>query len=208
MKKRIFSLLFALIVGILSLSAQHREQQEKSINQLEQEGRSQEVIAATQEVFRQAQNEQNSTLMMRAFLVAMGHRKNLSMDSLYVDIATLEQWAADPITPVSDAAMLHSLLGRIYTHSSQGRYDNMIKSPLPEDMSQWTRLMYHQRAFDHFAASVSRLEELQGYSTLNYTPITYTGRWSDMYQHNLMHFIGRRAVFGIRDLQYHLNGSF
>lgn len=146
--------------------------------------------------------------MMQAFLVAMGHRKNLSMDSLYVDIAALEQWAADPITPVSDAAMLHSLLGSIYTHSAQGRYDNMIISPLPEDMSQWTRLMYHQRAFDHFAASVSRLEELQGYSTLNYTPITYTGRWSDMYQHDLMHFIGRRAVFGIRDLRTHLNGYF
>ncbi len=208
MKKRISSLLLTLIVGILSLPAQHHEQQEKSINQLEQEGRSQEVIAATKEVFRQAQNEQNSTLMMRAFLVAMGHRKNLSMDSMYVDIATLEQWAADPITPVSDAAILHSLLGSIYTHSAQGRYDNNIISPLPEDMSQWTRLMYHQRAFDHFAASISRLEELQGYSTLNYIPIIYTGRWSDMYQHDLMHLIGRRAVFGIRDLQSHLNGSF
>lgn len=180
----------------------------KQVNKYETEGRPQSAVATAQKIFQKAQSERMAAQMMRAYLVAMGHRKHLSMDSLYVDLASLEQWAADPITPVSDAAMLHSLLGSIYTYSAQGRYDNKVVNPLPEDMSQWNRLMYHQRAFDHFAASVSRLEELQGYSTLDYKPITYTGRWSDMYQHDLMHLIGRRAVFGIKGLENQLSRAY
>ncbi|MBQ8866422.1 MAG: hypothetical protein IJ013_01700 [Bacteroidaceae bacterium] len=208
MRRVAFIVLSLLMTGAFSLSAQSRGQQKKSIKQLEQEGRPREVIAAAQEEFRKAQSERRTTRMMQAFLVAMGHRKHLSTDSLYVDLAALEEWVADPITPVSDAAMLHSLLGSIYAYSAQGGYSNKVVNPLPEDMSQWTRLMYHQRAFDHFAASVSRLEELQGYSTLNYTPITYTGRWSDMYQHDLMHLIGRRAVFGINGLERQLSRAY
>lgn len=180
----------------------------KQVNKYETEGRPQSVIATAQKIFQKAQSERMATQMMRAYLVAMAHRKHLSMDSLYVDLAALEKWVSDPITPINDAAMLHSLLGSIYAYSAQGGYSNKVVNPLPEDMSQWTRLMYHQRAFDHFAASVSRLEELQGYSTLNYTPITYTGRWSDMYQHDLMHLIGRRAVFGINGLERQLNRAY
>lgn len=208
MKQRLSSLLLALMAGLLGLSAQSYSQLWKKINQYEQKGQPQSAIATAQEVFRKAQSERMAPQMMRAFLVAMGHRKHLSMDSLYVDLAALEQWAADPVTPVSDAAMLHSLLGSIYTHSAQGRYDSKVVETLPEDMSRWTRQMYYRRAFDHFAASVSRLEELQGYSTLSYTPITFTGRWSDMYQHDLMHLIGRRAALGIKELENRLNGAY
>ncbi len=208
MKRIIPTLLFLMTMSVNPLFAQNYELLWKKINKYEIEGRPQSVIATAQEILRKAQSERMATQMMRAYLTAMAHRTHLSVDSFYVDIAGLEAWVADPVTPVSDAAMLHSLLGSIYTYSAQGRYDNKVVNPLPEDMSQWTQLMYHQRAFDHFMASVSRLEELRGYSTLAYTPLTYQGRWSDYYQHDLMHLIGRRAATGISQLENRLSRAY
>ncbi len=208
MKRVVFILLSFWMTGVFSLSAQSYNQLWKEVEQYEKAGRPQSVIETAQTIFTKARQERLATQMMRAYLTAMAHRTHLSTDSFYVDIAGLEAWVADPVTPVSDAAMLHSVLGSIYTNYARGSYDNKVVNPLPEDISQWTQLMYHQRAFDHFMASVSRLEELRGYSTLAYAPLTYQGRWSDYYQHDLMHLIGRRAAAGIHQLEYRLSRAF
>lgn len=208
MIRKFFISIFALTIGVSSLLAQSYEQLWKSLNQYEKEGRPQSAISIAQQIFTKAQAERLVPQMMRAYLTAMGHRKHLSIDSFYVDIAGLEAWTDNPSTSVNDAAILHSLLGSIYMHSAQGRYDNKVVQELPKDMSQWTQLMYYQRSFDHFMASVNRLEELCKYTTHDYAPITYFGRWSNYYQHDLMHFVGRRAVFGIRDLEGRLSRSY
>lgn len=208
MKRNIFTLLIIFTTGIFTMSAQSYNQLWKKVEQYEKTGRPQSVIETAQTIFTKAQQERLAPQMMRAYLTAMAHRSHLSVDSFYVDIAGLEAWVDDPVTPVSDAAMLHSLLGSLYTNYARGSYDNKVVEPLPEDMSQWTQLMYHQRAFDHFMASVNQLEELRGYSTLAYAPLTYQGRWSDYYQHDLMHLIGRRAANGIQQLDYRLSRAF
>ena len=208
MKQKVRSFLLFFIMGTFLLSAQSYNQLWKEVNLAEKEDKPQTAIEITQKIFRKAQNERFAPQMMRAYLTAMAHRTHLSTDSFYVDIAGLEKWVADPITPINDAAVLHSLLGSIYAYSAQGRYDNKVIEKLPEDMSQWTQLMYNQRSFDHFIASVNQLEKLQGYSTLSYAPITYSGKWSEMYQHDLMHLIGRRAAFGIKELEPTLSRAY
>lgn len=208
MRRKLFVCILCLMTGVCSLLAQSYEQLWKSITRYEKEGRPQSAISVAQQMFEKAQAERLAPQMMQAYLAAMGHRKSLSVDSFYVDVAELERWTAHPSTSVNDAAILHSLLGSIYTHSAQGRYDNKVMETLPDDMSQWTRLMYYQKAFDHFMASVSQLEELRKYTTHDYAPVLYTGKWSDYYQHDLMHLVGRRAVFGIRDLENPLGRSY
>lgn len=205
---KLFPFLFFLIAGVFTLSAQTYKQLWNDINTAVNEGKPQTVVAVAQRLFQKAQEEQNTPYMMQGYLAAMPHRKQLSIDSLYVDIEKLEQWASAPTTSVADAAMLHSLLGSIYAHSVRGRHDTKPVIHLPEDMSQWTQQMYYQRAFDHFVASVSQLEKLCSYTTHTYSPIVYFGRWSNYYNHDLMHLIGRRAAFGIRDLKNVLVWSF
>ncbi len=208
MKRKIVTLVSLLIAGVFTLSAQSYKQLWSDINTAVDEGKPQTVIALAQQLFQKAADEGETPYMMQGYLEAMSYRKQLSIDSLYVDIEGLEKWVANPATSISDAAMLHSLLGSIYYYSERGRNDNKPVSELPEDMSQWTRQMYAQRAFDHFAASVKHLEELRKYSNRTYAPIVYVGEWSEYYNHDLMHLIGRRAAFGIRDLESQLNWSY
>ncbi len=208
MKRKIFTLALLLIAGVFTLSAQSYKQLWSDINTAIDEGKPQTVIALAQQLFQKAADEEQTPYMMQGYLEAMSHRKQLSIDSLYVDIEGLEKWVANPATSISDAAMLHTLLGSIYYYSERGGNDNKPVSELPEDMSQWTRQMYAQRAFDHFAASVKHLEELHEYSTRTYSPIVYMGEWSKYYNHDLMHLIGRRAAFGIRDLESQLSWSY
>lgn len=208
MKLRIILVMSLLVGFMVPVQAQSYSQLWKEVSRSEKNGQPQSAIAATQKIFRKAQDERKTVEMMRAYLTAMRYRKSLSTDSLYVDIAALEKWVADTTTTASDAAVLHSLLGSIYTYSAQGEYDNKAVSPQPEDMSQWTRLMYHQRAFEHFAASACQLEELRKHSTHNYSPLMNFGRWSGYYQHDLMHFIGHRAALGIRDLEHQLRRTY
>ena len=208
MKRKIFTFALLLIAGVFTLSAQSYKQLWSDINTAIDEGKPQTVIALAQQLFQKAADEEQTPYMMQGYLEAMSHRKQLSIDSLYVDIEGLEKWVANPATSISDAAMLHTLLGSIYFYSERGGNDNKSVSELPQDMSQWTRQMYAQRAFDHFAASVKHLEELREYSTRTYSPIVYMGEWSKYYNHDLMHLIGRRAAFGIRDLESQLNWSY
>lgn len=208
MKRKIFTLALLLIAGVFTLSAQSYKQLWSDINTAIDEGKPQTVIALAQQLFQKAADEEQTPYMMQGYLEAMSHRKQLSIDSLYVDIEGMEKWVANPATSISDAAMLHTLLGSIYYYSERGGNDNKPVSELPEDMSQWTRQMYAQRAFDHFAASVKHLEELREYSTRTYSPIVYVGEWSKYYNHDLMHLIGRRAAFGIRDLESQLSWSY
>lgn len=208
MKRKIVTLVSLLIAGVFTLSAQSYKQLWSDINTAVDEGKPQTVIALAQQLFQKAADEGETPYMMQGYLEAMSHRKQLSIDSLYVDIEGLEKWVANPATSISDAAMLHTLLGSIYYYSERGGNDNKPVSELPEDMSQWTRQMYAQRAFDHFVASVKHLEELHEYSTRTYSPIVYMGEWSKYYNHDLMHLIGRRAAFGIRDLESQLSWSY
>ena len=208
MKRFIFTILIFTLVGLCTLSAQSYNQMWEEIEQAEKEGKPQTAISTAQKIFMKAQQERLAPQMMRAYLTAMAHRKHLSIDSLYVDIKELEDWASNPITSVNDAAILHSLLGSIYTNSARGKYTNQVIAELPEDMSEWTRLMYYQRAFDHFMTSVSRLEELRKYSTHDYSPIMFYGVWSNYYDHDMMHLIGRRAAFGIRDIENQLSRAY
>ena len=208
MKRSLFTMILCLILGTVCMTAQSYKQLWDNIHLAEKNGQPRTAIENALKVFQKAQKEQHVNQMMQSYLTAMAHRKHLSIDSLYVDLEGMEKWVSAPTTSVSDAAMLHSLLGSIYTHSARGRYDNKVMSELPEDMSEWTQLMYYQRAFEHFMASVSQLEELRKYSTNDYSSITYKGRWSDYYNHDLMHLIGRRAAFGIRDLENKLRPSF
>lgn len=208
MKRKIVTLVSLLIAGVFTLSAQSYRQLWSDINTAVDEGKPQTVIALAQQLFQKAADEGETPYMMQGYLEAMSHRKQLSIDSLYVDIEGLEKWVANPATSISDAAMLHTLLGSIYYYSERGGNDDKPVSELPEDMSQWTRQMYAQRAFDHFVASVKHLEELHEYSTRTYSPIVYMGEWSKYYNHDLMHLIGRRAAFGIRDLESQLSWSY
>ena len=154
MKQKVRSFLLFFIMGTFLLSAQSYNQLWKEVNLAEKEDNPQTAIEITQKIFRKAQNERLAPQMMRAYLTAMAHRTHLSTDSFYVDIAGLEKWVADPITPINDAAVLHSLLGSIYAYSAQGRYDNKVIEKLPEDMSQWTQLMYNQRSCKDIQPSV------------------------------------------------------
>lgn len=161
----------------------------------------QSAIAKADEIYHLAESRKDSAQMMKAMLFAMYQHGALSADSFYTDIQRLEDWADTPSLACPDAAIVHSVLGEIYQKAAaRGNYSPQAVARRPEEMDQWTTLMYHERAFEHYIASVAHLERLANVSYKQY-PIIYDGRWSRYFNDDLMHVVGRRAIFGLRDLQ-------
>lgn len=163
------------------------------------------AIRQAQAIYGKARQEQDTAQMMRAELFCMYQRGGLSADSFYVDLPKLEKWAAAPSLSTGYKAVMHSVLGGIYQQAlTRGKWANSIIAPRPDEVSSWTRLMYAERAFEHYLASIRQLEELQNYDAREVCAFVNDGKWSEYYNYSLMHLIGRRAVFGLRNLRSEL----
>lgn len=201
MKSRLFIFLGVLFLFWEQVYAQSYQTLWKEVEALEKKDYPESAIKKTDAIYRKALGERNLPQMMRACLTLMKQRDRISPDSFFVDIQRMEHWVADSSLSVCDEAVLHSLLGEVYTTAAQrGVQANRQLDELPEDMAEWSSVMYQQRAYQHYMESVVELEKLRECTTKEYAPITYYGEWSGYYNHDLMHLIGRRAVFGLNSL--------
>jgi len=110
MKNRIILLAISIMLAV-AMQAQTYDQLWKRVEQMEQKDLPKSVITEAQEIYRKAKKERNVPQMMKAYLTMMACRKNISPDSLAVDIKGLEEWAASSQTEVPDKAVLYSILG-------------------------------------------------------------------------------------------------
>lgn len=202
MKSRLFIFLGMLFLFGEQVCAQSYRTLWKEVEVLEKKDYPESAIKKTDAIYRKALGERNLPQMMRACLTLMKQRDRISPDSFYVDIQRMEHWTADSSLSVCDEAVLHSLLGEVYATAAQrGTQAHRQLDKLPEDMAEWSYVMYQQRAYQHYMESVKELEKLCECTTREYAPITYYGDWSSYYNHDLMHLIGRRAVFGLQSLE-------
>lgn len=206
MTHRFFFTLLCLIFSLTgTLQAQtYREMWKEAYDLWQQRDLPASAATQAQAIYDKALQKQDTAQMIRAELFRM-HLQNLPYDDLSLffltDLPKLEQWAADPSLSTGYAAVMHSVLGGIYQQSlTQGEWASNVISPRPEDVSVWTRLMYAERAYEHYMASVSHLEELQSYDAREVCAFVDEGNWSDYYGYSLMHLIGRRTIFGLLDL--------
>lgn len=205
--KRILTLFVVLTVTFFAAQAHDYKQLWKQVGELlNGQDLPQSALRQAQNIHDLAAAEGNTSQMMRASLFLLQQRNQLSADSFYVDISRLEQWAADEALAESDRAVLHSVLGDIYRNAAhKGRWSRDLIVPRPADLRQWTQLMYYERAFEHYVASLSRLQELTAHSTLAYE-IFFKGKWSHYYfKNDLTHAIGRRAAQGLQSLSSSLS---
>lgn len=201
MKSSRFIFLGVLFLFWGQLCAQSYRTMWNEVEALDKKDYPESAIKKTEEIYRKALRERNLSQTIRASLTLMKQRDRISPDSFYVDIQRLEHWASDSSLSVCDEAVLHSLLGEVYSTAAQrGAQVHRQLDKLPEDMAEWSKTMYQQRAYQHYMESVVELEKLRDCSTREYAPITYYGEWSGYYNHDLMHLIGRRAVFGLNSL--------
>ena len=196
-----FFFLFALVSPIVA-QKEYKALWDKAYNEWQKQDLPQSAIQTAQEIFRMAESRQDTVQMLRASLFCMYHRNQLSPDSFFVDLPKLEAWASQPNLSPADAAVVHSVLGGIYHRAAQRGYMQQAAEPIrPEVVNEWGNGMYYERAFEHYLTSTQHLETLQDYDLEKTCDIAYNGWWSKLFfKNSLMHLIGRRAIFGIKEL--------
>ena len=113
MKTRIFLLTLWWMLAMTTLQAQTYNQLWKKVEQMEQKDMPKSVITEAEKIYAKAKAERNVPQMMKAYLMKMACRGNITPDSIAVDIKGLEEWAEASSTQVQDKAVLYSILGGI-----------------------------------------------------------------------------------------------
>ena len=87
------SLMWAMCAGMPSVQAQSYDKLWKKVEQAQEKSLPQTVIELADEIYRKGMSEQNAGQVLKAALCRDAYREYLTPDSLYKDLATLEQWA-------------------------------------------------------------------------------------------------------------------
>ena len=168
MKNRIILLAISIMLAV-AMQAQTYDQLWKRVEQMEQKDLPKYVITEAQEIYRKAKKERNVPQMMKAYLTMMACRKNISPDSLAVDIKGLEEWAASSQTEVPDKAVLYSILG--------------------EEIEDF------DKSNEYLHLSLKDSITLVDYPAERLVPMVTTGETSRLYFDNNLHdLLARRAI--------------
>lgn len=219
MKTRVIYLFSYFLFIISSLSAQQSVQQSiekntdydyrtnwQSIYPLEKEGKPRLILEKVEEIYKQARNDGKTSHEILALMTGMKWRERLSSDSLFTDIKRLEQRLEEKGTSPADAAILHSILGEVYSlNAIHGKWQTTELQERPLELREWTPKDYYERAFEHYTASVRLAKSEERVKSFTYYPIVLLGHWSDFFAHSLTHFICKRAIDELLKIQSHLN---
>lgn len=191
--------IFWLMLGCAALNtlpakAYNYKKMWKEVVAFQQKDLPQSALKSVRTIFNKAMNDNNKGEMLKAYLFMLQMKSSLSIDSLQPDMKRLELMTATSKDSVEKAVM-HSLLGALYSDQVyNGKYAVVSTSDIPDDMSEWTRPMYRQKARMHFAASLSDKALLSHTSMDAYLPVIVKGNTDNYLGNDLLHVIGRTAV--------------
>ena len=170
MKTRIFLLTLWLTLAV-TLQAQTYNQLWKNVEQMEKKDLPKSVIAEAQRIYDKAKKERNVPQMMKAYLTMMNYRRQISPDSISVDIKGLEEWALQKETEAQDKAVLYSILGGVC---------------IRDDFEKGNRYLH---------LSLKDSLKLVDYPAEKLVPMVETGETSRLYfDNNLYDLLARRAI--------------
>ena len=170
MKTRIYLLVLMLSVA-LSIHAQSYNKLWKDVEQMEQNDLPKSVLAKAKIIYEKAKTDRNVPQMMKAYLTMMIWKRNISPDSLQIDINDLEEWAMRKDTEAQDKAVLNSILGGIFIEKDFEKGNRFLLLSLKDSLN------------------------LIEYKAENLAPLVKTEETSLLYfDDNLYDLLARRAI--------------
>lgn len=171
----------------------------KQVEQAQQNGRPQTIIALTSLIAQRAYQEQNASQLLKATICRNAYQEQLTPDSLCTHIKQLEQWVTHENKPVN-SAILHSLLAEKYvSFVTQNLRSLLTRNELetekpPTDIREWSKQQFVYQIDEHLQASLQPMERLRETSSEAYIPFVIQEKGSRVYRHSMYHLLADRAI--------------
>lgn len=199
MKRVVF--LFLLSVIALNMSAQSKDAYKQlwlKVEQWEQKSLPQSAAAEVNKILKKAVAEKNSPQVIKA-LIHQG-KYDLALDAekdtmLFVHLNEMLAKSKDAV----EKSVLHSMLGELYLQyyeKDSWTIDQRtaLAGLVPEDMKEWTRNIFYEKAVEHLTASLRAQSELEKIPVEKYTAIVELGKDARQLYPSMYDFLALRAI--------------
>ena len=193
------SLMWAMCAGMPSAQAQSYDKLWKKVEQAQEKSLPQTVIELADEIYRKGMSEQNAGQVLKAALCRDAYREYLTPDSLYKDLATLEQWAQKEENAVTQSVLYSLLAGRYADYAAGNRYQLAVRAELDEEMPsedirEWSAGQFFRKVDACVQASLQGKEALLAATSNGYVPFVEQADGSGLYGHDMYHLLAKRAA--------------
>jgi len=201
----ITAVLFLMAVGLHAQTKptmmNNFESQWKQVEKFEKDDLPKSAMEVVDGILNQAIADKNTQQVIKSLLVKNKYRQVINYDDNTQVFADLEKFLTETADK-TDKSILHSLLGEMYLNYYQGdawtinRRTDLVGF-VPDDIKEWTKNIFFDKAKDHFRASVQDKSLLISKSTSSYNELIVQGKNSGAYYPTLYDFLMNKAIIGL-----------
>ncbi len=176
MNRIIFICVLMLLLSAVSLpaGAQSYGQMWKEVESLKKKDQPKSVICQVEKIYVKAASEKNAPQMLKAFLVRMKAKTDISLDSLFGETETLRRWTFEEKDTLTHAVLNHIMA-----------VIQLEKQPADVDSAVW-----------YFRESLKYPYVLAKVTAEEFRPMTESGKLSEKYYGNTMlDLLVRQAIY-------------
>jgi len=205
MKKRlILGLLLVMSLGLAAQNPSTRssmnkyEQQWKQIEKFEKDDLPKSASQVTDQILTSAIAGKNTPQVIKALIYKNKYKIQIDREEstqIFSDLENLLQSSEN----LSDKALLHSMLAELYLdYCSRNmwtiRNRTAITGFVPEDVKEWSKNIFEDKAIAHLSASVTDKQQLLAIATKSYEDIIVPGEDSQRLDLTLYDLLMGRAI--------------
>lgn len=205
MKKRViwgFLILFSIATFAQTPQTKHSmnkyKQQWIEVENFEKQDLPQSASKAVDEILRKAIKEKNTPQVIKSLLHKNKYKIDIDNQENTQIYSDLENLLAETNNP-ADKALLHSMLAELYldyldNNSWNIRQRTNIVGFVPEDINEWSKNIFQDKALEYLKASVKDQTDLLNVTTKSYEDFIDLGSDSQRLTPTLYDFLAKRAI--------------
>lgn len=182
------------------------ETQWKEVAKFEKDDLPKSAATVVDNILKQAISEKNTQQVIKSLIYKNRYQIVIDSDNnlnIFTDLEDLLQKTVD----TNQRSLLHSMLGELYLQyygNNRWQIDQRtsLNDFVPEDIHEWSKNIFYQKAIAHFNESVLSDVTLLGESTSDYKDIILHGKDSDTYYPTLFDFLIKRCIDLTQDIRY------
>ncbi|MDR0977184.1 MAG: alpha-2-macroglobulin, partial [Prevotellaceae bacterium] len=194
--------------GTFAASAQSYSNLWKQVEEAQEKGLPQTVAGLADRIFRKAEREGQAGQLFKAYAVRTYYQQTITPDSIYSDLAAMEQWAVRDANPVN-RAVLHTLLAQLYGEYARrngmqlNRRTNLelTATQVPADIRRWSGRQFVQQVSAHVTAMLKEQEALLATSSRDYIPYIIQGETGRYFGHDMFRLLTGYALRALNDVK-------
>ena len=170
----------------------------KQVRSFEQAGEVKSAYALVGQIEEKARTVRHKGQWMAAMLYGCKLRQCITPDSFYTDMLRLER--LKQVTPDAvQRAVVASVLGELYADNAKRNRNSKGKGGGLEKMREWPYARFREASLENYTLSLADPELLATVKAAEYMPFVEIGEDADFFDGDLLHVIGRRAVWARRN---------